>query len=258
MKNKLYLFLFIIVAGISIWAFFVKEKRILSYELLEKPIFLNDNGFDFDLKTRVETVEEFLKEKGIVVGEHDEIFPEFEAKIFPGTKIFIRRASKIQIKVDGKKIERFSLERSVSDALLESGVVLTRLDKTEPKKEALVENDLVIVVTRINVEEVLEKEKIDFKTIVKEDKKLGWREKKIEIPGEKGEKEVRYEITYKDGKEVSRVKLSTNVTLGAGVSGGNSRDICEDGKRGQGSGHLVCLERRTFCGFNDPSQGFFC
>ena len=44
------------------------------------------------------------------------------------------------------------------------------------------------------------------------DGKLGWREKKTETEGEKGILEVKYKITYRDGKEISRVALEKNIT----------------------------------------------
>jgi rare lipoprotein A (peptidoglycan hydrolase) len=62
------------------------------------------------------------------------------------------------------------------------------------------------------VEEKIISEDIDFKTTTKNDNKLGWREKKIETAGEKGVREVKYKITYRDGKEVSRVVLEKNIT----------------------------------------------
>jgi rare lipoprotein A (peptidoglycan hydrolase) len=40
---------------------------------------------------------------------------------------------------------------------------------------------------------------------------MSWREKKITTPGEKGIREVKYKITWKDGKEISRVVLEKTV-----------------------------------------------
>jgi rare lipoprotein A (peptidoglycan hydrolase) len=40
---------------------------------------------------------------------------------------------------------------------------------------------------------------------------MGWREKNVTTPGEKGMREVKYRVTYKNGKEVSRVALSKNI-----------------------------------------------
>jgi rare lipoprotein A (peptidoglycan hydrolase) len=85
------------------------------------------------------------------------------------------------------------------------------LDKTLPPLDFPAQNDLKIIVTRINVEEVIKKEDIDFKIIAKTNSKLGWREKKIETKGEKGEREIKYKITYQDGKEISRVVLEKNI-----------------------------------------------
>jgi hypothetical protein len=207
---KALIFLVIIFSAYRVFAFFSSEEP-LDFAGVSKTITLSDNGLNFKTATNAGTVADFLREKNIKLGEHDKIIPERDEKIRANSSVEIARAAKIKITVDGKTIEKYVLGKNVKEALQESQVTLGRLDKTAPALEALAENDLKIIVTRINVEEIVKKEDIDFKTTVKNDAKLGWREKKIETKGEKGIKEVKYKITYKDGKEISRVKLETNI-----------------------------------------------
>lgn len=212
--NKRILSIFIVLLCFyGIFYFLFKTpKRELDIENSKKTIILHDNNYIFETSTSANSISDFLKEKNINLTEHDRIVPELNSKIFSGSKIEIRRAAKIKIEVDGKEIETYALGKNISEALKENKVVLTRLDKTEPRLSYPVESNSTIIVTRINVEEKIEKEKIKFKTIQKTDSKLGWREKIVTQYGEEGVVEVKYKITYKNGKEISRVVLEKNIT----------------------------------------------
>lgn len=203
-----FVFLVIILFSYKTLAFFGKEERDLDVENTSKLVYLNDNGLEFKINTTAENVSALLQEKNISISEHDQVIPEKNAKIFSGTNIEIQRAKKIKIQVDGKTMENHTFKKTVADGLLDSGVILTRLDKTSPEKNTPLENNQSVIVTRINEEEITVQEDIDFKITAKTDSKLGWREKKIETKGEKGVREVKYKVTYKNGKEISRVMLS--------------------------------------------------
>lgn len=192
--------------------FFASEKRELLFGDFSKNVTLSDNGLKTRIKTSAQTVDNFLSEQKITLTSHDEVLPEKSSYLFPGTVVQIRRAVKVKIFVDGKSLENYTLTNNLLTVLSENSIVLGRLDTTNPKKDALIENDLEIIVTRINVEEKIVPEDIDFKTITKLDGKLGWREKKTEVAGQRGVREVKYKITYKDGKEISRVVLEKNIT----------------------------------------------
>jgi hypothetical protein len=210
-SRKILRLLFILVFLFLIKIFYKNNSRVLNFDS-PKMVTLSDNGLIFQTKSNAKNIEEFLQEKKINFSQKDLLFPDKKEKIFSGTIITIQRAQKIEILVDGEKIEAYSIGKNVGEALAENKIVLNRLDKTEPKLNFPVQNDLSITITRINIEEKKETEEIDFKTIVKKDKDLGWREKKISQKGEKGLKEIKYEITYKNGKEISRKKLSEEIT----------------------------------------------
>jgi uncharacterized protein YabE (DUF348 family) len=210
-KRRILSIFIVLLSFYGIFYFFLKgPTRELNIANYKKTISLCDNNLTFNVTTSANSVLEFLKEKNIALGEHDEIIPDLESKILSKTKIEIRRAINIEIEVDGKKIENYTLSKKVSEVLRENGVTLSRLDQTSPNLSHPPNEK--IVVTRINVEEKIEEEEIDFKTVAKKDSKLGWREKKIEQKGEKGIMEVKYKITYENGEEVSRVILEKNRT----------------------------------------------
>jgi uncharacterized protein YabE (DUF348 family) len=192
--------------------FYHPQKRELLFENTLKTVAISDNGLELDVNTSAQTVDNFLAEQKIPLFEHDEIMPDRSSTLFAGENIKIRRAVKIKIVVDGKKIENYTLANTIAAALDENDVTLGRLDKTTPAINGLLENNLEITVTRINVEEKIIPEDIAFKTTEKTDSKLSWREKKTEIKGENGIREVKYKITYKNSKEVSRVILEKRIT----------------------------------------------
>lgn len=209
---KFFLLLIALFLAFRFLAFLTKKDPVLNFQASLKMVQINENGLLFQTRTSADSVTALLKERNIDIGSHDEIIPEMERKLYPGAAIEIRRSVKVQIEADGKKINGYSLGRTVRDALGENGVELGRLDKTLPDPDSPLQNNIAITVTRINVEEVTKEETIDFKITAKNDSKLGWREKKIEITGEKGIKKVKYKVTYHNGKEISRVVLEKTVT----------------------------------------------
>jgi hypothetical protein len=178
----------------------------------KKSVILIDNGLAFESQTSAQKINDFLKEKNIILQEKDEVLPGKNEPLVSGQNIFIRRAVKIKITVDGKTTENYTLAASVRNAILENNITLGRLDQSVPDFNSLPVNNLKIVITRINVEEKIIPEDIAFKTQEKTDSKLSWRERKIEQKGEKGILAVKYKIIYKNGKEISRIILERKTT----------------------------------------------
>lgn len=232
---KIGFLLFLILTSWKI--FFHSKDRELRFENQSKIITLSDNGLESRIKTNAQTVDNFLAEQKIAISEHDEVLPNIIHSILPGENIKIRRAMQIKIVADGKKIESYTLANNLITVLNENHVALGRLDKTTPDKNGLLADKLEIIVTRINVEEKIIPEDIAYKVITKLDKELGWREKKIEIEGENGIREIKFKITYKDGKEVSRIILDKNITKEPIVRVETQGTLVKTGtaKKGQGT-----------------------
>lgn len=195
-------------------ALFSKDPiRELDFSGKPKTVTISDNGLAFDLLADSNgTVKEFLTKSGLGIGPYDSIVPDPDSALVSGMHIEIGRSASIRILADGKTVKARTFEKDLPRALLENGIVLGRLDKTVPEKNVPIGDGQEIVITRINVEEVTIAEDIPFKTVTKTDSKLGWREKRTDQEGKNGTQEVRYRITYKDGKEVSRIALEKNRT----------------------------------------------
>lgn len=207
---RLTVFFVIIFSIYKISAFFYTPRDI-DFDGVFKAIKINDNGLLYQTNASSPTVGDFLKEKGINLDSHDYIVPEAVTALYPGINIEIHRATNIRIEADGKTFESYTFKKTVWEALEENHISLGRLDKTTPDKMSAPTKNAEIVVIRINVEEIIKEEPIDFKISVKNDAKMGWREKKIEVPGEKGVRQVKYKVTYRNGKEISRTILEKNI-----------------------------------------------
>jgi len=178
-----------------------------------KKIVLLDGGLSFEMISKANTVDEFLKEQKIELAQHDVVYPKVEEKVFSGTKIIIQRAKKITIKEGGKNKEIYSLQSTVEEAIWENKeIALGDDDITVPSRKTLIKNGMTIVVTHVLIKEEIKNELIAFKTVKNEDDSLGWRITKTTQKGETGNREVKYKIVYYDGKEISRKILEKSVT----------------------------------------------
>ncbi len=164
------------------------------------------------VRTEAKTVGEFVEQMELNLKAEDKIYPSKETQLIGATRIVVERTVPIKIEVDGKTIEKNVFTRNVQDTLRECGVTLNPSDKVEPELQEGIFEDIEIVVTRIDHKEVTETEEIYFKIKEKKDKNLKWRTKKVKQKGKKGEKEVKYLVTYKNGEEIKRKKLSTEIT----------------------------------------------
>lgn len=212
-------------------------KKVLNFSHSPKNIVFIENDAHFSTTTQAATVGDFLQEKNIAVEDYDAIFPEKNSSLYPGIRIVINRAVAFEIKVDERNIKGYSTAKSVYGALRENEIIIGRLDNVSSPLYNRFSSGDVIIVTRINVEEKTIAEDIEYKTIRKEDTKLGWREEKTEQKGEKGIREVKYKITYKNNKEISRIILEKNITknpLDAIITKGTYMKLAKASK-GQGT-----------------------
>ncbi|EKE21280.1 MAG: Rare lipoprotein A [uncultured bacterium] len=214
-KSKLkYIFLLLIILGgfyIGKILFF-KDNRILGIIAGEKNIILDDNGFKHNFKTNSKTVADFLDTQKIVLNEKDLIFPDMSTVIYPGSILEVQRAKKLIISVDKEKKEIYGFKNTIGEIILENNLDIKEEDIVKPERKTIAYNNEEIKITRMKIKEEVVKKDIDFKTIEKEDDKLSWRTKKTEVAGEKGIKEIRYEVAYHDGKEINRKIKETVVT----------------------------------------------
>jgi uncharacterized protein YabE (DUF348 family) len=161
--------------------------------------------------TTASTVKELLRENKIEIGEHDKIKPGINEQVTGETKIHIEPAFPVKIVEGGKEKEAWSTSTTVADFLKQQGITLDKQDRVEPALDKVIKvNDVVNVVRVEKVTDVVE-EPTAFKVVTKKDSDLTKGNEKVVQEGEKGLKEMKYEIIKENGKEVSRKLLSERV-----------------------------------------------
>jgi len=193
--------------------YFYNEKSVNSFlETENKIVFLESDSLNFILKTGAKNVEQLLRQQGFEINQNDEVHPNLEAKLFNGSHVFVQKARKIIVDESGEKKEFFTLRKTVGEAVREKKELnVGEDDIINPKSEFMVENGMAISITHVKVERETREEMIAFKIIENENDKLGWREQKVTAKGEKGKKEIIYEVVYYDGKEIKRKKIDEHI-----------------------------------------------
>ena len=172
------------------------------------------NGVDSNEKmsTRKTTVGEFFADKGIEVGENDVLSTGIDSEIADGDVISIRKGRIVELSVDGEVLIVTVTKATVGEALEETGVTLSELDVVTPDVSTPIENEMSINIDRISKKEITETVEIDFGTKKVNDSSLTKGKTKVSKKGQKGEKQVKYLVTIKNGEEVAREYISEEVT----------------------------------------------
>ncbi len=164
----------------------------------------------------LDSVEAMLAAHNVMINPEDIIsaFPNPNLRL--GSVIKVYRATPVTLTDWGKDKSFRTWATTVQQFVDEQNLEIGDNDTVEPKLSSNLALDAtvgaaVIKVTRVEITEIKEKEKIDFKKISKEDPNLAYGEKKV-TKGVLGERVRIYQVRREDGKEVSRKLLKNEVT----------------------------------------------
>ncbi|TAA69714.1 DUF348 domain-containing protein [Planococcus salinarum] len=121
------------------------------YEGTKNTVTMISNGEKEEVKTHAETVETFLAEQEIKVGQDDYLSHTAEASIDKDIVIEWTKADQFTVTVDGKATSAWTTSNTVEDILAKAGIEVTEHDKVTP---AL--NEEVDANTAISVEKAYE------------------------------------------------------------------------------------------------------
>ncbi len=164
-----------------------------------------------ELTTRQNTVEEFLKEAGVTLGEFDQVNTALLENVADKSTINVRRGKTFSLLIDGNVQIITTTKKILKDALLDAGIALSASDRVEPGLESIISDDFSATVHRVVTEEITEKEPIPFTTKKVNDSSLAKGKTKIKTRGVSGQKSVTYAVTKEDGIEIKREKLSETI-----------------------------------------------
>ncbi len=168
------------------------------------PIFVDDDGATYTLRTTAPTVGEALHEAGITVYLGDEVHPGLGDLLSAYMRVVILRSTPIIIEADGQRIQTRTRAHTVADALAEQGIFLNGMDEVHPPLSTPLHDNLRIRVTRVQEFVHIEDERIPYETVYVPDDALEIDHRRVVTPGRPGIYRRRYRVRVVDGEEVAR------------------------------------------------------
>ncbi|MBU3158818.1 G5 domain-containing protein [Clostridium frigoris] len=187
---------FILVAIITTSTIFVCFIR--------KNITVVIDGKSTNLVTYQNTFGNALKKSGISIDVKDKIDKDLNSKVQDNGVITITRAINVKVFVDNKEFNVKSAEKDVALMLNAQKIMVSPTDKISPSKETKLSSGLGITITRVNSKTIKQSKPIAFKTVIKKDNSILKSQKKVSQNGVKGVKSITLNVTYENGKEVTR------------------------------------------------------
>ncbi|MFZ5968624.1 MAG: 3D domain-containing protein [Bacillota bacterium] len=186
---------------------------VLVQSTLSKEVIIRDGDKQIVVKTISSDVMNVLKKGNINLGEHDQVSPKIGTKVKDRMVISVERAHPVTLTVDGQTKEILTANLQVEDILKEYDIALGKLDRIEPELNTTVKAGEVITVVRVESKYVSEKTRIPYQSITKFNEKMEKGVVNLIQKGSDGEKEVKYEILYEDGIEVSKTPVEEKILV---------------------------------------------
>jgi len=188
---------------------------------MRKTLVISIDGKEETFVTYKGTVKDVLQEKGVELSPKDKVQPSLESKVSEKETIKLKTAIPVDIKANGLEVQVQTAEDTIEDmldaeetTLKEQGIEFDKaVDEVSPSLDSEIEGDLSVQLVKVETKDLVDKEPINFDTIVEKDENLDSSVQKVKSEGVNGEKEITYQIIYKDGVEVSRNVKSTKTIL---------------------------------------------
>lgn len=186
---------------------------------MKKTITMKIDGIEETFVTYKGTVKDVLDKKGITIDPKDKVQPALEDKVSDGDTISVKRAISVDLTVGDKQIKIHTAENTIEemlvaekDQLKNQGIEYNEgVDEVEPSLQTEITKDLAINLVKVEVKNELATEAISYDVVIETDSSLDSGLEEIKQDGIHGEKEVTYQVIYKNGTEFSRTLKSSKV-----------------------------------------------
>lgn len=156
-------------------------------------------------------VKEVLLENNIKLAKEDLVMPSIESIATDGLQIQIKRAVPIQIVADGKTQNILTTKQTIGEVLDEQKIALTDEDKLNIDPTEKVVKNLVLNITRVSNDTIVENEPINFKVVEQTTTRLARGDRRVSNRGIAGQKEKVYRVAYENNKIVSKKLISERI-----------------------------------------------
>lgn len=172
--------------------------------IMRKNVMAVVDGKQIKLVTYQPTFDTALRKAGINIAVKDKVDKVLNSKIANNDVITINHAVNIKVHIDNKDINITSAEKNIAVMLNTEKIVLNPHDKVYPSIQNKLTKGLTVTITRVKTEIVQQKKPIEFKTVIKKETDTLKSQSKVLQKGIKGEKNITLNVTYENGKEVTR------------------------------------------------------
>ena len=142
------------------------------------------------LTTRQTTVSEFLEENNIEIGNFDRVSMLMEDNLYDNARLVVRKGRKFTLDIDGNIEIITTTKKTVREAFLEAGVLVSDADRVEPSLDSFIENDMVVSVFRVTNELITVDTEIPYKSREVSDSGLSKGKTRVKVRGVNGLKEL--------------------------------------------------------------------
>lgn len=188
----------------------LKRNSVLSIKSAV-PVTIVDDSKTIKVNSAEETVQSLLESQSITLSPNDKVSVDQQTKVEKDMTVSIKRAVPVKILVDASEINLQSADDTVGDLLKSQNISLGDKDKINHNLDEKLMPELAIEIVRVKSEIVTEVKSIGFNTQTKKDSSKTSSQSYVEKEGVDGQKEVKLEVTYENGKEVSRNEISSTV-----------------------------------------------
>ena len=181
-----------------------------------RPVIVIDGAVRQKVMTAAQTPEGIAKAAGAALHDEDttKLGSSTGTMMADGASVTltIERATSVRLTLYGTVSTVYTKAGTVGDMLKRKNITLQKDDSLSVPASTPITEGMAVAVWRNGVQTATVEEPIAFPTrqIQDADQPVGYR--KVQTPGTKGRKNVTYEITMKNGKEVGR-KMIQSVTL---------------------------------------------
>lgn len=169
------------------------------------------NGIEQEVTTQATTVKQLLEELEIEYSVRDEIDPNLETSLEPEMVVEWKKANHYVLNHYGELQSVWTVANTVQDFLIDQGIELGEQDTIVPGLFSELEDAQLIEIVHHSYETIEKEYVIPYQTIRKEDPSLLKGTEKVAVAGREGLGNHQHKITYKNGKEVKRELIATEV-----------------------------------------------
>lgn len=156
-------------------------------------------------------VSDALEKAGFQLKKNEIINFNKDAYLSDGMEIIISECITVHFTADGNSEDILTTACTVSEFLDNQGVELGNDDIVSKPLKKVLDSDTELSVKRVTYKTVTENEDIKYETVYKTSSSMKDGTSKVSRKGKKGQKTVKYRITYTDGKESNREVLEEKV-----------------------------------------------